>query len=124
MSNGDNARRDIPPGVKQAVENAVRKEIHPLMAELSAVLEESKAVLAQLKSDDGLMSLQRKEELERCKKRLYYAEGKIKDLESSVAAHTEVSRRRKEDVESMKNQIAELVAEIGLLRSVVDNQHD
>ena len=108
-------KNSLPPGIKQAIHHAIAVELRPLVEQLTAVIEE-------LRSDDSLANLQRREELERCKKRLMYAENKIKDLESALTAHMEVSARRQGDIESLRDELAEVAASVAFLKSVEDNR--
>lgn len=117
-------RRDlsVPPALLQAVEVAVGKEVRPLMDELAVIITESKAVLEQLKSDDGLTNMQLREELKRCKQKLQYAENRIADLEQSVIVYRENANRRGKDIAVLEQKLSELTYEISALRSVIDNR--
>lgn len=108
-------RNALPPGLRQAIQYAVQKELRPLADQLSAAIE-------LLHSDSSLINLQRREELDRCKKRLIYAENKIKDLESALTAHMEVSARRKSDIETLRSELADVAATVAFLRSAEENR--
>lgn len=119
---GQQRNLSIPPALLQAVETAVGKEIRPLMDELASIIAESKAVLEQLKSDDGLTSVQLREELKRCKQKLQYAESKIADLESSVRVWRKNSEMNEANNTKLQDELANVRYEIGALRSIIDNK--
>ena len=116
-------RRDlsVPPALLQAVGSAVGKEVRPLMDELAAIVAESKDVLEQLKSDDGLTNLQLREELKRCKQKLSYAENKIADLESSVRVWRKNSEIHEDSNKKLQDELSKLSYEVGALRSIIEN---
>lgn len=111
----------IPPALLRAVEQAVGAEIRPLMDELAAIVAESRAVLEQLKSEDGLTNLQLREELKRCKQKLRYAESRVADLESSVNVWRKNSELHEASNTKLQDELAKVKYEIGALRSIIEN---
>lgn len=112
----------IPPALLLAVEAAVGKQIRPLMEELASIIAESKSVLEQLKTDDGLTNLQLRDELKRCKQKLNYAESKIADLESAVRVWRKNSEMNEANNTKLQDELAEVKYEIGALRSIIENK--
>ena len=111
----------IPPELRQAVEIGIRKEIRPLMDELAEIVAESRAILDQLRSDDGLTNIQLRDELKRCKQKLSYAENKIADLESSVRVWRKNSEMNEANNTKLQDELAKVKYEIGALRSIIEN---